>query len=108
MCIEDVRLGRRARSRLRTIAVGTSSVELCTENKKRVSIIISSPVTVRITISTAATAIVNEGINLYPAGSPLILDVKHFGDLTTQRITAIGAALAAETIGVIESTLDDE
>lgn len=105
MCLEDVRLMRQSKTVDNTVAIATSSVVLAPANRKRIALLISAPTTVRITLSFKDTAVLDQGINLYPTNVPLHLTLEKHGQIVQRKITAIGAALANESIGVWETEL---
>lgn len=83
------------------VTVGTTSGQLVGPNQNRRALVISSPVTNRITLSWAGAAVLDRGITLYPNDPPLELTYDKWGDAIGQPITAIADA-APESLAVIE------
>ena len=101
MTPESIRYGRRTTSSQQLVIVGTSSVTFLVSSPRRVAIIVSAPPTNRFTLSLQTTAVLDQGINVYPTGQPLVLTIETHGDLVTRAWTAISAT-ASQSVTVIE------
>lgn len=107
MTRESMQLSRRTTSRQSAISVGTSSGFLLSPSPNRVALIFSAPLTNRFTVSLAfPTAVLDQGITLYPAGNPVTLTVEEHGDIVTRAWAAISAT-ASQTATVIEVFLSE-
>lgn len=87
----------------RVVTVGTTSGQLVGSNPRRVALFLSCPPTNRITISWLPTAVLDEGVNLYPADPALKLLASEMGNGIAQPITAI-SAVASQGVAVTEVT----
>jgi hypothetical protein len=56
-----------------------AAVQLVPPNPKRVGLILSSPPTNRFTISMGGTAVLDQGITLYPTNDPLLFSAGDWG-----------------------------
>jgi len=105
MCIEDVRLQRETGKGEFVVNVDVTSVDFLPANPKRTSLMISSPIANRITLSFKQTAIDQEGIVLFAGNNPITLSLLTHGNLITGKISAI-ADTALQKIGIWESELN--
>jgi len=105
MCMEDVRIGRESTSASRKVTVGTGSTPLISHSPTRTVLIVSAPVSKRVTLSLVQPAVDRVGITLHPGSSPLVLTVQTHGDLVTRSLWAI-ADTSAEQIGIVECHLN--
>lgn len=101
MTPDGLQTARKTTSSQQTVSVGTSSGSLTLAAPNRVAIIIGAPPTNRFTLSLQTTAVLDQGITLYPTQEPLILTVEEHGDLVTRAWTAISAT-ASQSVSVIE------
>lgn len=76
-------------------------------NGRRKAVIISAPVTNRITLSFGGPAVLDKGINLYPGSSPLVLGGDWCLCWITEDIFAI-SAVADQVIGVVDIFGEDD
>jgi hypothetical protein len=104
--MEDIRLGRRSPGRQVIVSVATSDGAFVPYAPDRTSLIVQAPLTNRITLSFADPAVADQGIVLYPQGTPLVLDVQHHGALVHGPIRAISDT-AAQTVAWWETSLED-
>jgi hypothetical protein len=81
--------------------VTTSSGLLVSVNPRRWALVISAPLTSRITLDFGGPAVLDQGIVLYPATLPLLLSSEHIGEGLKEDIFAIGA-VGSQTIGWME------
>lgn len=106
--MEDVRIGRRARTFQTILAItnanGNANIPA---NEKRVAISFSSPVSDYYTLSLANVAVIDQGINIFTATPGKDFNIQDHGDLVTKRFTFIHSA-GAITIGVFETVLEEE
>lgn len=78
-----------------------SAVNLLGPSPYRVAVILSAPTVNRITLSFDASAVLDSGITLYPAQSPLELYREFIGSALEQPISAI-SAVADQLVGITE------
>lgn len=75
-----------------TVSVSNAaSTPLVRENNKRTRLIISAPPTNRFTISFGQDAVLDQGITVYPATLPLVIDEQGYGCCIKKQINAISA-----------------
>lgn len=89
--------------------IQTTSTLLIGANPRRKALVISSPVTNRVTISSDNPAVDRVGITLYAGGPPAVLCSCHVGDWIKGTLFAV-ADTAAQLVGGVESSagLDEE
>lgn len=104
MCMEDIRLGRESKTGEKTVTVQTSSTLLVGPDKFRTSLIISTGVTNRVTLSVNNPAVNGSGMILHAGTAPLKLCLANDGDIVTRGFYAIANA-ASEVITVWETSL---
>jgi len=107
MCLEDVRMGRRAPASEGSVLVSTTAGLLVPGNRKRIALVISAPITNRLTLSLNPAPVAGVGLTLSAGGAPLTLDVQKHGGLCTQPIYAIVNA-GTDRITWWESALEEE
>lgn len=101
MCEKSDAYDRAGQAQETTVVVGTGDTALIPYAGNRIAIVISCPVTNRITITAQGAAVDLAGIVLYPGGAPFKANIKHEGALATKALRAI-ASVAQETITVTE------
>lgn len=106
MCMEDVRLGRKSRPSVSSVAMTNTQKLLVSHSDQRITLIISAPLTNRLTIHTRQGAVSLDGIVLYPGGAPLKLNITNDGSLCCANWYGILDA-GTDTIGVAESFLTE-
>lgn len=79
MCIEDVRLGRKAMSGQVDLIAGLVSIPALPQSDDRFSIVLSAPIAGHITYSLENPAVIGQGINLGPGDGTTVLNVKDCG-----------------------------
>lgn len=68
-----------------------TAVALIPASPNRVALIVSAPPTNRFTLSLLGTAVLDQGVTLYPADPPLMFHVRDHGDIVTRAWSAISA-----------------
>lgn len=86
---------------LNVVSVPNTVVPLVSANSMRHSVIISAPVTNRITISDRPGMTIDQGINIPVGGAALVLNADTAGNWVQRDLFAVAAA-GTETIGVLE------
>lgn len=104
MCIQDIQIARAAGASTRVVSVGTTAVELVPQSYDRYAMIISAPLTGRITISTLPNVTDGQGIILTGAGAGLVFGVQKSGQMVMQRLFAVSDS-GTLTVGIMESIL---
>lgn len=90
-----------------TVSVDTADSPLLGSNPRRVGLIFSAPPTNRFTLSFGGTAVLDQGLTLYPAGNPLVLPTCTIGGSLSESIRAI-SAVAAQNVSGIEILEDKQ
>lgn len=106
MCLEDIRIGRRSPSAVRSVNVDTTAVPVASPDPNRISIRFTAPPTNRVTLTTDPNTVIDVGLTLYPAGNELALNIKDDGDCVTRAWYAVTTG-AANRIGVLETYLPE-
>lgn len=88
----------------RIVSVATTSTQLVGPNPYRIGIYLSSPPTNRYTLSFLPTAVLDEGITLFPTDPSLKLLSSEMGSAIQQPVSAI-SAVAAQNVAVTEISL---
>ena len=88
---------------INSIAVGTTAVEILSNDETRTSIIFSPPAANRVTISDSASVSDGNGIVLYALEMPLQINYDDFGSWVCKPLYAISNA-GTNTIGILAST----
>lgn len=81
--------------------IATTDSQLLGPNPNRHSLLISSGLSNRFTISFGDAAVLDKDITIYPGQAPLILRYDDFGGAITEEIRAISAG-AAQFVSVVE------
>jgi hypothetical protein len=84
-----------------TVTVATSSTNLVRPNPRRIALAFNAPPTNRYTISLELTALLDQGITMYPTNNPFVLTVLEHGDWVRRGWAAISAT-ASQSITIIE------
>ena len=81
--------------------VTTSSGLLIAVNPKRFGLVISAPLSSRITLDFGGPAVLDQGIVQYPGTQPLVLLYQQIGEALHEDVFAIGA-VGSQTVGWME------
>lgn len=106
MCLEDIRIQRKSTSSERTVLVPNASITLVSPSADRTFLMISTPNTNDIFITTNPPASSTNGMRLQVGQSPLILTLLQHGDIVTKGWYAISPT-ADETVTVFETSFVD-
>lgn len=107
MCMEDVRIGRRATFAETDVAVGVASVLLVAASPNRFSLVLGAPLVGTFTFSTNTPAVSGVGLQLTAGQPPLVLNIKDHGQMVTQNWYAICSG-AGQTCFVGSNILVDQ
>ncbi len=89
------------------VNVLTTDTEFCAANPKRVALVVSCPITNRITISAENPAVDLRGIVIPPNNTPVCLHVSEYGDWICRNLHAI-ANVGAELVTFLDVQGDGE
>ena len=107
MCCEDLKIGRAAKSAMKQVVVGQTSLLLLSPSPLRLSMILLAPLAGTVTYSPENAAVPDSGVIIVAGGSPLRLTLKDHGSLVRDRWTVIADA-ADRVAGVIFSELPED
>jgi hypothetical protein len=107
MCMEDVRIGRRAAFTEADVAVGVVSVQLIVAAPNRYSLVLGAPLVGTFTFSTNTPAVSGVGLQLTAGQPPINLNVRDHGQMVTQGWYAICSG-AGQTCFVGSTLLSDQ
>lgn len=85
----------------RIVTVPTSSTQLVGSNPRRIGLLLSAPPTNRVTISWLPTAVLDQGVTLYPTDMPYKILAAEIGSGICQPISAI-SAVASQDVAITE------
>lgn len=77
-----------------TVNVALTSTALVPAAANRVALIISAPLTNRFTLSLVSTAILDQGLTMYPGQQSFALNIRDHGDIVTRAWSAISVTAA--------------
>lgn len=107
MCMEDIRIGRKAGSSTNVVLVGTSATLIAAADPHRISLIITAPATARNFVSTLSDVVAGQGIVMQFNTVPLKLNIRDDGQLVTKAWYALNDT-TPQNICVMQSRLDVE
>jgi len=105
MCLEDLQVGRRRTSRIRSVTAGLVAIKLTDRSPTRVGLILSSHPTSQLTVGEGDAVTALAGLHLPPLSAPLVLSVEQHGDLVTKELWII-SNVAASLAGIVEIDFD--
>lgn len=84
-----------------SVAVGTTSTPLLGPSEHRRAIILSAPQLNRYSVSFGGTAVLAQGVTMYPGQAPLLIDYAQWGESVKMPMNAIFDT-TGETLGFTE------
>lgn len=103
MVSEDLMVAKHSNSSLYSVSVGLTDTAVVPQDDRRIALIISAPLTNRVSLNWEGAAILDAGITLYPGGPPLVLSLREHGAVVCKQLRAI-TVVGAQILNVVSVT----
>lgn len=107
MCIEDVRIGRKANAGQVDLVAGLASIPALPQADDRFSLMFSAPIAGHVTYSLENPAVIGQGINLGPGDGAVWINVKDVGGIVKAPWFVVSDA-AASPISIMFTIMQEQ